>query len=153
METRTYKIPLIPQEECTVIVNELLEIIRCMQEDHKLLKEEINRLKALKNKPKIKPSTLEKDDNKAKGGKGKKNKNNKNKSNKPKKELKTRVEVIKVQDIPAGAEFKGYVYYNVQEIVLEAEKIIYQLELWKLADGSYITAQLPQGQEGSHYGV
>ena len=153
METRKYKIPVIPQEECTVIVNELLEIIRCMQEDHKLLKEEINRLKELKNKPKIKPSTLEKDSSNSKSGKGKKNKNNKNKTNKPKKDLKTRVEIIQAQEVPANAEFKGYVDYNIQDIVLEAEKIIYRRELWKLADGSYMTARLPNGQEGSHYGV
>ncbi len=59
METRSYKIPTNPPNECTMIVQELIEILRCMQEDIQALKDENNKLKGLKGKPKIKPSTLE----------------------------------------------------------------------------------------------
>jgi hypothetical protein len=55
------KIPNIPEEELTPLVEALLEIIRFQQEQIQELRDEIARLKGQKPKPKIKPSTLEKD--------------------------------------------------------------------------------------------
>jgi hypothetical protein len=59
--------------------------------------------------------------------------------------------VIKPENIPENARFKGFNRYTVQEIVFKAHAIQYQLERWQLPDGSYITGQLPSHVHG-HYG-
>lgn len=53
MNTRKYQIPEIPKNEHTMVVDQLLEIIKCLKEDVDMLKAELNRTKNLKNKPKI----------------------------------------------------------------------------------------------------
>jgi hypothetical protein len=54
------KLPAIPDDERTPLVNALLEIIFIQQEQIQELRDEFARLKAQKSRPKIKPSTLEK---------------------------------------------------------------------------------------------
>ena len=59
--------------------------------------------------------------------------------------------VIHPENIPEGAEFKGFNRYTVQDIVIKPHNIQYQLARWMLPDGSYITGESPKHVQG-HYG-
>ena len=148
------EIPKIEETKRTAEVNLLLEFIEKILikleeqiELNAILKEEINRLKNHKGKPKIKPSNME----------PKKDRNNNNKNNDgfggptgtpPKAEE----IIVKATEIPKGARFKGYQDYEVQEIILGSKVVKYRLERWKLANGEYVVAKLPEEISGYHFG-
>ncbi|MFZ4099895.1 MAG: IS66 family transposase [Chlamydiia bacterium] len=54
--------------------------------------------------------------------------------------------------IPEGAVFKGFRSFDVQDIVFHTHNTRYELERWKLPNGTYIQGALPAGIHG-HYGV
>jgi len=58
---------------------------------------------------------------------------------------------IELEKIPEGAEFKGYQKYTVQELSIKPHNIQYKVARWKLPNGKYITAKLPENIQG-HYG-
>ena len=66
MEKMCSSLDSISEEEKTPLVKWLLEIIARLESENKILKEEINSIKKLKNKPDIKPSTLNDPDKKKK---------------------------------------------------------------------------------------
>ena len=148
------KIPSIPDEERNPSVIALLEIISVMQEQIQELKDEIARLKGQKPKPKIKPSTLEKEPRgmRKKGivekrpGSSKRNKTA---------QLKTREEIVKAENVPKGSRFKGYEDFTVQAIVCEAQNILYRRQRWLAPDGQTIVAPLPDDVKcvGGHFHV
>ena len=135
-----------------MVVDQLLEIIKCLKEDVDTLKTELNRVKDLKNKPKITPGTLENNGDTEPGKKNRKKRQLKDKSTKKRKELPSREEIVKANDVPIEAEFKGYRPYTVQELIIHAEQIDYKLERWRLPDGTYLEAQLPGELHDTHYG-
>lgn len=53
---------------------------------------------------------------------------------------------------PKGAMFKGYVTYNVQEIVTSVRNIQFQLARWELSDGKTITEEVPEAYKDNHFG-
>jgi hypothetical protein len=58
---------------------------------------------------------------------------------------------IHPENIPEGAEFKGYKPYLVQDIIFQSSNTLYRRGQWLLPDGSYLTGQLPKEVKG-HYG-
>lgn len=149
-------IPQIPLMEQTPRDKLLLDVIDRQQgmiddlvKDLEVLKEEIKRLKGHKGKPRIKPSKMNENkkndpsNSKKRAGSEKRNKNS---------ELTIHEEqTISVNNIPAGSRFKGYQYYTVQGLVIQARNILYRLERWLLPDGSYRTASLPSDVSGYHF--
>ena len=90
--------------------------------------------------------TPEEADNKKRPGSVKRNKNqhltiHENKVVKPESSL------------PQGTRFKGYRYFVVQELEIKPYNIRYCLAYYELPDGSTVTAKLPKGQQGNHFGV
>jgi hypothetical protein len=53
--------------------------------------------------------------------------------------------------IPEGAVFKGFQKYTVQDIIFQPHNTIYELERWRLPDGSQVIGKLPENVQG-HYG-
>jgi hypothetical protein len=148
MQTWKSKLPEIKLEERTPLVDRLLEYIEEQKHYIEILREEINRLKDHKNKPKIRPSSLNSQKNKKKNNDSKKRDNSDQEfPSKP-----DRFEVIEVKGLPKGSRFKGYRTYQVQELVIYSERIEYRLERWQLPSGDYVVAELPFEIQKGHFG-
>jgi len=126
-------------------------------EQIQLLKDEIAILKGEKPRPKIKPSTLNKDKDKKdksdKGGSGKPGKRGKP-TRKKTKDLEIHEEVIiHPENIPPGSVFKGYEDYIVQDIEIQPKNTKFRRGKYKTPTGEYIRGKLPEFVKGSHFGV
>jgi hypothetical protein len=151
-------IPQIPLMEQTPREKALLDVIDRQQgmiddlvRDLEILKDEIKRLKGHKSKPRIKPSKMDKPGNNKDKSSGEKRagseKRNKN-TNLTIHEEKT----ISANSIPEGSRFKGYQYYVVQDLVIQARNTRYRLERWQLPNGEYCVVSLPADIAGCHFG-
>lgn len=151
MKESTNKPPEIPEAEQTPLVQMLLLIILEQQKRIGELKEEVERLKGHKGRPKIKPSQMDKQ--------GKES--NEERKPGPKKSKTGSLaigadRVIAPEGLPEnpkahGWRFKGYNDYVVQELKIEAQNIRYRLEQWQGPNGEYLAGKLPKSVEG-HYG-
>jgi hypothetical protein len=144
------KIPNIPEEELTPLVEALLEIIRFQQEQIQELRDEIARLKGQKPKPKIKPSTLEKDREDKAGQAG----STKRPGSAKRRKAPTIHEtvILRAHDVPKGSTFKGYEDFTVQGLVVEPHNKLYRRERWQTPSGDSMVAPLPdEVQELGHF--
>lgn len=141
----TFKLPLIQAHERTPLVEQLLDIIQELKKQLDQTREEVARLRGHKGKPHIKPSRL---------GQSKKADNKKTKESRLPKtpESPDCEKIIRVENLPEGARFKGYRHYRVQELIFYKETTLYRLERWELSEGHYVTASLPAGISGGHFG-
>lgn len=151
-------LPDIPEAERTPLVRQLLDIIFFQQERIQQLEErvhqledEIARLKGLKPRPRIAPSSLEspprppRDPHAKRPGFAKRSKTA---------ELTiTEETVVLLPHVPEGAVFKGYEDFVVQDLVLKPRVILYRREHWQAPDGQSLVAPLPAELiPGSHFG-
>jgi hypothetical protein len=117
-----------------------LEIIQQQQELICRLQDEIAILKGLKPRPKISPSALERPasppttEGSSRPGSQKR----------PKTAQLTihHERYVPLENVPAGATFKGYADFVVQELILHAETTCYRRERWRTADGRNLLADL-----------
>ena len=151
-------LPDIPDAECTPLVRRLLDVIYLQQERIQQLEErvqqledEIARLKGLKTRPRIAPSTLEttprppRDPDAKRPGSAKRSKTAEL--------IITAEKVIPLVDKPPGSIFKGYEDFVIQDLVLEPRVIRYRREHWLTPDGRSVVAPLPADVlPGSHFG-
>jgi hypothetical protein len=151
-------LPDIPEAERTPLVRQLLEVISLQQERIQQLEErvrqledEIARLKGLKTRPRIAPSSLEtppqppRDPDAKRPGSAKRSRTA---------QLTITEEiVIPLPDVPEGAVFKGYDDFVVQDLILKPRVIRYRREYWLTPDGHSVVAPLPaEVPPGSHFG-
>jgi hypothetical protein len=151
-------LPEIPEAERTPLVRQLLDIIALQQERIQQLEErihqledEIARLKGLKARPRIAPSTLERppkpprDPTAKRPGSATRSKTA---------ELTITEEVVvPLPDVPAEAVFKGYEDFVVQDLILKPRVIRYRRERWLTPEGQSLVAPLPaEVLPGSHFG-
>src|SRR5262245_50019787 len=112
------------------------------------LREELARLKGLKGRPQLKPSGMEKS---AQGrAKGKRKRAQRG----PKRSKVTidETKVIKAENVEAGARFKGYEDFIVQDVIVQPRTVLYRRERWQLPSGKTVVAPLPTGTIG-HFGA
>lgn len=128
-----------------------LNTLALQAEEIQRLKDEIAILKGQKPRPKIPPSSLE-------GPQSKNKQNDKNRVSRGRhpRHRKTRLEIhsktrIKPQSLPEGAVFNGCQRFTVQDIVFQPHNTVYELERWRLPNGTYVTGKLPTSIQG-HYG-
>lgn len=116
------------------------------------LEAEIRRLKNLPRKPDIKPSKL--DEGTPPTEKPKK----KDKKNWTKSKKKANLEIheqrpVKAEQVPPNWQFAGYKSHLVQDFIVRANNIEYQLEVWKSPDGKEeLTATLPGHLQNTDFG-
>ena len=123
------------------------------------VEEEVQRLKGLPEKPKRKkpqPSPLDDPSPPSAGGKKRSTPDGKRPGSA--KRSKTRELVIHetvpllLEDLPAGTESLGYQDFTVQDLRIEPHNTRYRRGRYRLPDGTFATAPLPQGVGGSHFG-
>ena len=150
-------LPPIPEGQKSPLIEQLLDsierqasIIQQQAEQIQQLKDEIARLKNQPPRPKIEPSSLEK---KAAGKKKRKGKKRPG-SKKRKKTAQLQIhEILRVplENIPEGAEFKGYKPFFVQGLKIKLHNTKYLLATFETADGKYICSKLPKHLNGKHF--
>ena len=131
----------------------LIALLEEQSRELEQLKAEIKRLKGHPRKPVIRPSSLEKEQNKNKttDAETERDKESRKCSKKPDLEIHQR-EKIKATDVPVGAVFKGYAKVLIQDLEIKAKNTLYLLETWCTAEGKYIKAQLPASLQGGDFG-
>jgi hypothetical protein len=108
------------------------------------LREEVARLKGLKGRPRLKPSGMEDGTTRRPSGKRTGHRG------KLTPRVKVTEETLKA-DVPKGSRFKGYQYFVMQDLVLQARVVRYRRERWVTPDGRTVIAPLPPGISG-HFG-
>jgi len=154
----TLKPPIIPEDEKSPLVQELLafieqqaSIIQHLIEEIQKLKDEIARLKNQPPRPDIKPSSL---------GKKKKSKSKKSKGKRPGSKKRHKTAKLKIHEtkpiepdhIPDGSEFRYYKPFVVQDLKIEAHNIRYRLKVYETPGGNYVAGKLPEYLNDGHYG-
>ena len=143
----------ISEEEKTPLVKWLLEIIARLESENKILKEEINSIKKLKNKPDIKPSTLndpdkkKKDENNPTDKRAGSDKTSKKDTFVPDEEI-----ILHPKEIPVGSVIKEYREFDVQDLIIEKRNIRYKIAVMITPDGKIITGELP-AEHHTHFGA
>jgi transposase IS66 family protein len=153
------KLPEIPEKEKTVLVEQLLSfieqqsiIVQQQFQELQQLKDEIARLKNQPPRPKIKPSRLEKKKSNQSASSRKKRPGSKKRSKTAKLEI-HETKPIEPENIPAGAEFRCYKDFVVQDICIHPCNTRYRLKVYETSDGGYVTGNLPAHLNGKHFGL
>lgn len=150
------KLPAVPDidrlsdKELKALVIALLGKVAALEEKVAAQAEEIARLKGLKGKPQIKPSTPSGMD-KAAAKRADREWRKKQRRGAKKPSAPVEEKVIAASDIPPGSRFKGYESFTVQDLKIEPRVVCYRRERWLTPDGRTIVAPLPGGI-GDHFG-
>lgn len=137
-------------QELKALVIALLGKVAALEEKVAAQAEEIARLKGLKGRPPIKPSTPSGMDKAAeKRAEREWRKKRRRGAKTPTAPVETRV--IAAPDVPPGSRFKGYESFTVQDLKIEARVVCYRRERWLTPEGRTIVAPLPGGA-GDHFG-
>ena len=125
------------------------------QQRIEVLEAEVARLKKLPKKPKIRPSTLPKDDDD--DGPGAPGQGGDKASGKPRKRKKKLIihhtQVIKPDPLPRGSRLLGYENYTVQDLLIQPDNTCYRLARYLTADGNRLIGVLPEELQGRHFGA
>ncbi len=134
-------------EELKSLLVQVLEDNARLKAEVAALRDENARLKGLKGRPQIKPSGMEK----ATQPEGKCERKIGRRGPKRSKLTITETKIVKAESILAGARFKGYEEFLVQDLIVQTTTVLLRRERWQLPDGSTVVAPLPAGIT-SHFG-
>ncbi len=126
--------------------------LRALQEENQLLRDEISELKGEQGKPSVKASkTPVTKTSQHSSETERKKKRDRHSSSKKDKITVDRKEVVKVraEELPADAQFKGYVDVVVQDIVVKTDNVLFRKEkYYSPSTRKTYLAKLPHGYEG-----
>lgn len=156
MSKKGFMLAPIPAEEMTPTVKLLLAIIEQQQVTITQLQTEVARLKKLPRRPKIKPSTLDKDhdDEEPPTGSAGQSGNAKRPGSKKRRKRPEihRSVIVPPTDLPPGSRLLGYQDYLVQDIQIAPCNTRYRLARYRTPDGKLLTGRLPAALQGTHFG-
>ncbi|OQK17467.1 hypothetical protein AU255_06195 [Methyloprofundus sedimenti] len=145
------ELPEINKEDRTPLVDVLLEMLAWQQKQIDELAQEILKLKGETTKPKIKPSTMDKEG--APGSDDSSSKRKKGPRRSKKGNLKIdETQIIQPNEIPEGSRFKGYQDRVIQDITFQTHNIRYRLAEYITPEGLTILGQLPEDIQGGSFG-
>jgi hypothetical protein len=127
------------------LVIRLLEENAALKAENAALREEIARLKGLKGRPKLKPSGMETATEPPPERRATRRRNGK------RAKLVSHQERVLEAAAPAGARFKGYEDFVLQDLVIRPQVIRFRRERWLSPDGMTVVAPLPAWVDG-HFG-
>ena len=134
------------------LIEKLSVELRTLREENQTLRDEINHLKGEQGKPNIKANkTVAVETSKHSSETERKQKRKRHQSGKKAKTKIDRKEVVKVrvEELPADAQFKGYVEVVVQDIVVKTDNVLFRKEkYYSPSTGKTYLAKLPRGYEG-----
>jgi regulator of replication initiation timing len=151
----------IPDEGIRKQIRQLLNLLeklwadlQALQEENQRLRDENNHLKGEQGKPNIKANkTASTETSKHSSETERKQKRKRHASSKKAKIEINRKEVVKVraEELPADAQFKGYVDVVVQDIVVKTDNVLFRKEkYYSPSTGKTYLAKLPSGYEGEY---
>ena len=155
MESPKPPLPDVSDSERSPLVDALLEMIAWQQKQIEELEQQILRLKGETTKPKIKPSTMDKDTDENKGNQDEKGDKGTKKGPKRKKTEHLpihKTQIIEPDIVPEGSRFKGYRDVVVQDLVIQVHNTCYRLAQHETADGRYVAGKLPASIRDGHWG-
>lgn len=134
-------------ERLLLICDYRLEQIKNLQDQVGRLLDEIARLKGHNERPKIRPSRLNKKEKKSgkRPGSAKRSKTKQI-------EIHETVKLSPKEPVPTGSRFKGYAEYTVVGLRFEPHNVRYQIEIWQTPDGRRLTGKLPDGVRAFNQG-
>lgn len=146
-------------KELLTKVYELTNALVAQRKELEEAKAEIRRLKNLPKKPTIKASKLDdpiKGDKSKKGNKEEKESKRRKGSDKEKKQANLEIHnkiCVSAEEIPADWKLVGYKRRIIQDVIIQANNISYELEIWESPDGlQRKEAKLPEYLENTHFG-
>ncbi len=149
---------VVPPEERTPLVDQLLHMVLDLQKENEKLRAEIDRLKGLPETPRRPPQPSTLNDPQGKPSRiGKKKRKRRGKRPGSTKRVKTRsLEIhetipLRLEGLPEGTRPLGFTDFFVQDLKFESHNIRYRRGRYQLPDGSFVTAPLPE-HVGSHFG-
>lgn len=131
------------------LVDQLVDLVKERDDYISELEREIKRLKKLPQRPTLSPSKL-KEDKKSLPTNGKRP--GSVKANKNAKLIITDVHIVKLDNVPKGAIFKGYREYRVQDISIKLVNHLFKCVRYKTKEGTYLQAQIPIAFRNNHFG-
>jgi len=134
------------------LLEKLWAELRALQAENQRLRDENNHLKGEQGKPNIKANKVKTVEmSKHSSETERKKKRARHQSSKKGKIEINRKEVVKVraEELPADAQFKGYVEVVVQDIVVKTDNVLFRKEkYYSPSTGKTYLAKLPRGFEG-----
>ena len=145
------ELPEINKEDRTPLVDVLLEMLAWQQKQIDGLAQEILKLKGETTKPKIKPSTMDKEGTPGSDDSSSKRKKGPRRSKKGNLKI-DETQIIQPDEIPEGSRFKGYQDRVIQDITFQTHNIRYRLAEYITPEGLTILGQLPEDIQGGSFG-
>src|SRR3954454_23974461 len=127
----------LPRGELEALAERLLAENGALRQVIAGLKAEVATLKAVKGRPELKPSGMEKGTEPAPAGTGRGARARKVGR------LTVHEERVIAADVPAGSRFKGYEDFLVQDLVLHPHVVRLRRERWLTPDGRTVTVPMP----------
>jgi hypothetical protein len=170
------RLPSIAESQRTPLVEQLLAQLEQLLEENRRqaeqiqqLRDEIAVLKGQKAKPRFKPSGMDTetepgedadgsdesdgDDDNGTKRRPRKRPGSAKRSKTHALTLHDTLEVPPPVPVPAGARFKGYRDFVVQDLRIAPHNTRYRLEVWQTPDGERLCGALPASLNGGHFGA
>lgn len=134
------------------LVEKLWADLQALKEENQTLRDENNHLKGEQGKPDIKANKVKSAEASNHSSETERKQSRKRHGSSKKGKIKIdRKEVVKVraEELPADAQFKGYVDVVVQDIVVKTDNVLFRKEkYYSPSTGKTYLAELPHGYEG-----